>query len=429
MVNNMHPILLAVLACIAVIIFSTILPSLTSRIAVIAALLVWHYSQKYQNEAFEAVTKDYDRGATHYYEGDYDQAVRYFSLIIDGTLQMPNDCNYIAMSYQARAGCHLQLKNFTSAIQDYKQAVKLDPTNFEIFINRGIAYTYMTEYTKAIEDFNMAIKLEPDSANAFFNRGHAYVYTGKYVKAINDYNQAIILNPENANFFCGRAKICSHLNQDLEAINDYTRAIRLELGCIDAYMGRGLIYLYGVKYVLAIQDFTSAIQLDLSNSTAYEYRGMANCYIGENQKSMDDFSEAVKLQPSINKYYNLALTQYLFGLIDESLSNVNQVLTLDVDFTIAYYLRSNILYQLNDSQGAIDDFKQAMKVGDSQNEIDSGDAHSFYHRGLAKYRMGNQEGAIFDMKKAMQICLSIQYFTFHQQLSQALLNIKKSHEE
>jgi tetratricopeptide (TPR) repeat protein len=125
----------------------------------------------------------------------------------------------------------------------------------------------------------------------------------------------------------------------------------------------------------------------------------------------------------------LALTQYLFGLINESLFNVNKALTLDVDFTIAYYLRSNILYQLNDSQGAIDDLQQAMKVGDSHNEIDSSDAHSFYHRGLAKYRMGDQEGAISDIEKAMEICLKIQYFTFHQQLSQALLDIKKPYEE
>jgi tetratricopeptide (TPR) repeat protein len=429
MVNNMHPILLAVLTCIAVIVASTILPSFTSQIVSIAGLLVWHYSQKYQNEAFEAVVKAYDRGVTHYYEGDYNQAVRYFSLIIDETFQIPNDCDYIAMSYQARAGCYLQLKNFSGAVQDYKQAIQIDPTNSDIFMNRGIAYTYTTEYTKAIEDLNMAINLKPDSANAFFNRGHAYVYTGEYVKAINDYNQAIVLNPEDADFFCGRAKVCSYLNQGLEAVNDYTQAIRLNSGCVDAYVGRGLIYLYGVKYVLAIQDFTSAIQLDLSNSNAYEYRGMANCYIGENRKSIDDFSEAARLQPSTNKYYNLALTQYLFGLIDESLSSVNQVLTLDVDFTIAYYLRSNILYQLNDSQGAIDDFQQAMKVGDSQNEIDSGDAHSFYHRGLAKYRMGDHEGAISDIEKAMQICLSIQYFAFHQQLLQALLDIKKSRQE
>jgi tetratricopeptide (TPR) repeat protein len=428
-VNNMHPILLAILVCIAVVVASTIFPGFTSQIVVIAALLVWHYSQKYKNETSEAITKAYHRGITHYDEGNYDQAIRYFTLILYETLPIPNDCQYIALSYQARAGCHFCLKDFNSAIKDYSQAIQLDPINSNYFAARGIAHTGMNEYAKAIDDLSMAIKLKPDNANAFSYRGFAYFCINEYTEAINDYNQAIVLNPGDANSFCSRAKLYAYNNQDIEAANDYNRAIRLDSGCIDAYMGRGFVYFYGVKYALAIQDFTIAIQLDANNSTAHEYRGMANCYIGGNQKSIDDFSEAARLQPSANKYYNLALTQHLFGLIDESLSSVNQVLTLDVNFTIAYYLRSNILYQLNDSQGANDNFQQAMKVGDSQNEIDSGDAHSFYHRGLAKYRMGDHEGAISDIEMAMQICLNIQYFTFHQQLLQALLDIKKSHQE
>jgi tetratricopeptide (TPR) repeat protein len=427
----MHPILLTVLACIVVIVASTIFPGFTSQIAGIAALLVFSHSLKYKNEQAEVIIKAYDRGIIHYNEGNYDQAIRYFSLIINETFQRPNDCGYIAMSYHARAGCHHCLENFISAIDDYDQSIKLDPVNSTYFINRGITYTCMTEYAKAVEDHNIAIKLEADNANAFFHRGQAFLYMNEYTKALNDYNQAIIFNPGDANFYCGRAAIYSHINQNLEAINDYTQAIRLESGCINAYAGRGYIYLYGVKYVAAIQDFTLAIQLNMSDSYSYVCRGMANCYTGEHQKAIDDFSEATRLQPSVNNYYNLAVTQHFVCLMDESLSNVNQALTtLDVNFAGAYYLRSNLLAQLNDLQGAVKDFQQAKKVEDSHaNETDSGDVHGFYHRGLAKYRMGDQEGAISDLEKAMQICLKIQYFTFHQYLSHTLLEIKESLEE
>jgi tetratricopeptide (TPR) repeat protein len=60
------------------------------------------------------------------------------------------------------------------AINDYDQAITLNPENTEVFVNRGITYARLGEHQKAIKDFNQAIKLDPKNARAFYHRGSSY---------------------------------------------------------------------------------------------------------------------------------------------------------------------------------------------------------------------------------------------------------------
>jgi tetratricopeptide (TPR) repeat protein len=62
------------------------------------------------------------------------------------------------------------------AIQDYNQAIKLNPKNAGAFNDRGNTYTKLKQFEKAIQDYNQAIELDPEythagTAYAFNNRG------------------------------------------------------------------------------------------------------------------------------------------------------------------------------------------------------------------------------------------------------------------
>ena len=54
------------------------------------------------------------------------------------------------------------------------------------------------DYDKAIEDYNEAIRLDPKEAEAFDGRGNAWAGKKEYDKALKDYNEAIRLDPKNA---------------------------------------------------------------------------------------------------------------------------------------------------------------------------------------------------------------------------------------
>jgi tetratricopeptide (TPR) repeat protein len=74
------------------------------------------------------------------------------------------------------------------------------------FVNRGAAYRDKREYDRAIQDFDQAIGLDPNNTRAFYSRGIAHNSKREYDRAIQDFDQAIRLDPNNAPAFNDRCE-------------------------------------------------------------------------------------------------------------------------------------------------------------------------------------------------------------------------------
>jgi tetratricopeptide (TPR) repeat protein len=68
----------------------------------------------------------------------------------------------------------LFLSNNQKAINDYDQAIALNPKDASFFVSRGAVYASLNEYQKAINDYDQAIALDPKNAEVFVDRGVAY---------------------------------------------------------------------------------------------------------------------------------------------------------------------------------------------------------------------------------------------------------------
>ena len=101
-----------------------------------------------------------------------------------------------ATAFLARGSAWALKGEYDKAIQDFDEAIRLEPNRGDAFNNRGDAWDAKQEYDKAIRDFDEAIRLNPNDDDAFLNRSIARHAKGEYDKAIQDFNQAIRLNPE-----------------------------------------------------------------------------------------------------------------------------------------------------------------------------------------------------------------------------------------
>jgi Flp pilus assembly protein TadD len=167
-----------------------------------------------------------------------------------------------AEAYNKRGNAYRNNGDYDKAIEEFNQALRLNPNYAEAYSNRGAAWGATGDYDKAIEDFSEAIRLNPDYANAYYNRGITWGTKGDYDKAIEDYSQALRLNPGDAGVYYNRGNAWGSKEDYDKAIADFTEAIRLNPGLAEAYYSRGLIYAIKEDYDRALADWEKALQLN-----------------------------------------------------------------------------------------------------------------------------------------------------------------------
>ena len=97
--------------------------------------------------------------------------------------------NQFAISYNIWGYIYEKQEKYEKAIDNYTQAIELDPNYAKAYKNRGDVYVEQDKYEEAIADFTEAIQIEPNFTKAYNNRGNVYNRQGKYEEAIVDYTQ------------------------------------------------------------------------------------------------------------------------------------------------------------------------------------------------------------------------------------------------
>jgi tetratricopeptide (TPR) repeat protein len=80
----------------------------------------------------------------------------------------------LAKAFHNRGNAYAAKGRPDRVIQEFDQALRLNPIFAVAFHDRGLAYFGKAQFDRAIEDYDAAIKLNPNLAVAFHNRSLAY---------------------------------------------------------------------------------------------------------------------------------------------------------------------------------------------------------------------------------------------------------------
>jgi len=404
------------------------------------------------NEARPQTTGAFiDRGIYYAMQGDYEAAIADFTEVIrlDPNLASAYTLraralvasvveitdlgeNFSSISGNFTQGLVTEEKNriYDRAINDLTQAIRLDPDNAIVYVERGVAYRGKGDNDRAIEDFNQAIRLDPNSTRAYFNRGSAYRNKGDNERAIEDFNQAIRIDPNYSITYLTRGDVYRNKGDNDRAIEDFNQAIRIDNNPM-AYMVRGVVYRAKGDNDRAIEDYTQAIRYNPNYTRAYFNRGNAYRDMGDNDRAIEDYTQALRLDPNYatayagrgNAYYNKAdydraITDYteairldpnfamaynnrghayfIKGDYDRAIADYNQAIRFDPDYTQAYINRG-VLYQNNsDYDRAIEDYNQVIL-------LDPNHFWAYNNRGNAYYSKADYDRAIVDYTEALRL--------------------------
>jgi tetratricopeptide (TPR) repeat protein len=105
----------------------------------------------------------------------------------------------LARAFSSRGLAYARKGQYDHAIEDFDQAIRLNPNDAVAFSNRGAAYARRGQPDRAIEDYDQAIRLNPDYATAFYNRGFVKRAKGDFAGGDDDIAKAKQLNPNVGN--------------------------------------------------------------------------------------------------------------------------------------------------------------------------------------------------------------------------------------
>ena len=88
------------------------------------------------------------------------------------------------------------------ALRSYDEAIRIDSTDPFLYNQRGWVRIDVG-HDRAMEDFDQAVRLEPDVANRYGNRAKASMRLGNSAQAIADYSEAIRLDPKGGGLVLG----------------------------------------------------------------------------------------------------------------------------------------------------------------------------------------------------------------------------------
>ncbi len=157
-------------------------------------------------------------------------------------------------------------------------------------VRRGVVKMELGEFTQAIADFNQALKLNPNDSQAYYYRGKAQRQLERSPSFREAYRQALQRR--------GTARL--QLGDERGAIADLSSVLRHDPNATLAYVNRGLARLELGQTQEALTDFTKALNLEPNLAIAYHHRGLAHHLLGNKEKARTDWDKAAILsQPTL----------------------------------------------------------------------------------------------------------------------------------
>jgi len=286
--------------------------------------------------------------------------------------------------------------NTDKALDDFNQAIRLDPQATLAFLGRGVLLAGRKRaYERAIADFDKVLALEPTNVLALIRRGEAFSQLGETGRGLADLDRAVALAPLSSEAYFQRGLIHARRNETATALADYNAALERNPRSVEALTSRAAIYSIDRKLDLAIRDLDAAIAIDRNNPVAFFNRGYARFAQAEYAQAIADYTSAIELEQNFGLAYNnrglaraIAGQDLRLALADGDMALKLMPVNLDVRDT-----RGFIFLKLGDPALALNEYEAALQV-------DPNRATALFGRGMARIRTGDVKGGEGDQAAA-----------------------------
>jgi len=312
-----------------------------------------------------------------------------------------------APAYHLRGVAHREAGHWREAQADFDQALALNPSMAEVYLDRAQLYLYgLDQAEQALSDLTQAINLAPDYVEAYNLRAQVYLwYLDDSAQALADLDTVIELAPDFGEAWCMRGSLYLNRDEYARALPDLRQGV--ERSPDDAYcinmLGFSLYWLE--EYEEAVDYYSQAIALDTGDLEFYYNRAFAHLALGDLEEAQEDFTRVLRIEREHNgARYGLGRVYAAAGRYEEAIGEFSRVAEdMDRSYEWPYFWDDHPLIDRALAHQALDNLEAAL--ADLSNLIDQDPYwyRPYYHRGMLHEEMGEIDAARFDFEQLWQL--------------------------
>ena len=264
------------------------------------------------------------------------------------------------------------------------------------YFKAGDEFYVSMNYTDAIDQYSEAIALDPNFDDAYINRARAYSNIGDHASAARDFDRALAFNEKDHELYYLSAKEWYLVGNSRVALAKLNQAISSKRNFLEAYQLRAEVNMDLKNYEQALEDYQKCLKIDKDDEgfyhlgTAYEKMAMLNEAEGSYLQSIDENDRVPET------FYALARVQVQLNKYEEALGSVRQMLALDPGNLEGILLQSKIQAAMGNYPKAIETLSMASVESPMESSI-------YLHRGDVYRMMNQQSNAIIDYTRALDL--------------------------
>lgn len=251
----------------------------------------------------------------------------------------------------------------TKTLEEINQLLENSPDDPELYFQRGVYYYEREEFEPALQDFYQAVNIDDTYIDAYINIAYILIKQEKYERAITVLSKIIEADQTDAEYYSIRGTVYYLLNKNNKALQDYNMALTLDTENADLYCDRAELLAELQRYEEAIPDYNKAIELDSSNAKYYNSRGHTYFLLSNHKEALTDFNKAITLQPDCAQYYYSRGGNFLImDNIPEGLADINKAIQLDNTEGRFFLARALVYYKKQEYPKALQDYETAYRL-------------------------------------------------------------------
>ena len=317
-------------------------------------------------EVFSSITKvknasNYDIadafnnwGNIYYDKRDYSSAIEKYKEAINVDRQF-------LYAYHNLGLCFLNQEKFIDAIKYFNYAIEINDKYIESHRYLGQAYIEINDYDHAVESFETVLKLNP--TYEVIQSEYAIALSGakKYVESLIHFKKGIKSNPEKGINSEALSRTLKNVDNRIQEVEEIQKIVD-DLSIPDLYNDWGNTFYYMGEYDTAIEQYQKTIKLKKDFVYSYHNWGLCLEALEEYENSIIQFNKALEIDPNyVNSYNYLGVAYFKLKKFDESIIHFKKALEILPGFTAALLNYGNSLLKLGNFNEAVNRYIEAIE--------------------------------------------------------------------